>query len=158
MPRKFDRGEQHWHRHSVDKPHVIGDGGWTNAETAWVASKIEGDWSLWNSLHERGWNISPEDLRDVAIEKFIGPNNNEAIIDAQAWNSIPREERYDPAWEEMVETLWNPLMQTDPVDHYADREPDVIDPEMVNWQEIIDHWKPVDAAEQETTFPPDWNA
>lgn len=114
--------------------------GWTNWETWNTALMMDNDYDLYQEsrkLFERGLTV--EQLRDWLIQKVIGPHNRDAIEDAKEWNSIPPEERLDYNFEDLKERS---PQAADIVDQLgfgpdvSDSEPTLIDPELVNWQEI----------------------
>lgn len=82
-------------------------------------------------------------LRDWAIPAIIGPNNQQSIESAKEWNSIPPEERLDYNYEDFKDKhgddpnamdLFHGLVGGPDV---SDTEPTLIDPELVNWLEIV---------------------
>lgn len=117
--------------------------GWTNWHTWHVALMMDNEQRTYNHVRnlmklKRG----PEDLQDYLLRKVIGPYNAQQIKDAQEWNSIPEEERLDPHWEELKEKNEQAADIVDALgfgEDVSDTEPNLIDPELVNWQEIYDH-------------------
>jgi hypothetical protein len=143
MPRKFDRDEHHLRRHGmVVKSEYQG---WSNWETWNVNMMLDNNYEFYKSLQGKWENLTDEALRAVALINIIGPHNKEKIEDAQNWNEVPLEERFgtDPNYEQLRDKhedspAWN-LMMNSPEDHYKDEDPSdqIIDPELVNWREII---------------------
>lgn len=86
-----------------------------------------------------GGGGTPEQVRDYALRHVVGPVNKQAIADAHEWNSIPEHDRLDHSYEDLKDK--NP-QAADLVNglgfgpDVSDSQPDLIDPELVNWQEI----------------------
>lgn len=137
--------------HLADGPY-----GYTNNDTAQVALTMDNDSALSEAsrqLVERGG--TPEDLRNWAIRKIISPHNRQQIKDAQEWNAIPLEERkrrkrqhdidqFGEAAVNIGEGLMQPFndwnnegKDEDEIRREEEYEaPDLIDPELVNWDEL----------------------
>jgi GNAT superfamily N-acetyltransferase len=120
-------------------------GGWTNWHTMTVAEALEnnyydGIYEGVNKLVERG--ATAQQLADYALKRFISKFNREQLRDAQDWNGTPEDERpQDPSYEALpdeAKDLVNGIVG--PPDR-GDYTPDLIDPELVNWQEILDSFK-----------------
>lgn len=123
--------------------------GRTNWDTNSVKLVMDNDRPLYEEsrrLHDQGW--TPEQIRDWAIKKIIGPENANKLQDAQEWNEVPEEERpndheYDHLPEgakEFADSLFGPQKQDyDPTNH-------MIDPEIVNWDEI---WQELENEKEE---------
>ena len=82
---------------------------------------------------------TPEHLRDYALEHIIGPSNKQQLADAQEWNAIPQHDRLDHSFEDLKDK--NPgaadiVNQLGFGPDVSDYQPDLIDPELVNWDEI----------------------
>jgi hypothetical protein len=82
-------------------------------------------------------------LAEWGLRKIVGPHNKNAIADAKSWNEIPPEERIDHSYEEFKDKhgddpkamdLFHGLVGGPDV---SDSEPTLIDPEIVNWLEIV---------------------
>lgn len=146
-----------------------------------VAQTLNHDWSLFNLLLDQWEQITPEALRELAIEKVIGPWNKHRMDQAQKWNEVPLDERATPGRERVREQVQGlaesmGLDGTPEENYYADRNPvdQLIDPDMVDWQGIIDNNRPGRIQEDgtitfereqprddtpgDTTFPSNWNA
>lgn len=118
------------------------------------------NWHTWNTAlmmdnevetHDASRKIvenggTAEQLRDWTISNIIGPANQRAIQNAQEWNSIPEHDRLDYNYEDFKEKhpeamdLFHGLVGG-PDTGDANPSDSLIDPELVNWQEIYDHIK-----------------
>lgn len=179
MPRKFDKDDHQWRRHGGLRRRSDYNG-WSNWDTWNVALMIDNDPENQEFFHRNLDRFTPESLRDWAIPNIIAPINSDHLKDAQEWNEIPLEERFgtDSEYEDLRERAegspaWS-LMGLPPEEHYKDYDPSnhMIDPELVNWQEILDSEReemaiqdgsyeteePSDEEPGDTTFPSDWNA
>jgi prophage maintenance system killer protein len=119
--------------------------GWTNWETWNTKLMMDNEYELYKfqqQMAEQGY--TPEQIRDWAIQNVLGPYNQERIQDAKEWNSIPPPERTDPHYEEMRDQnpqaadLYDNIMGVfgEGGPDLSDDEPNLIDPEIVNWNEI----------------------
>lgn len=144
MPRSFDRDDHHMRRHGLHKRSE--HNGWTNWDTWHVNLLIDNDPELHRTFHSRLWDWNEQSLRDWAIVNVIGPVNADQLEGAREWNEIPMEERFgtDEEYEDLREraeggAAWS-LMGSPPEEHYKDVDPTnhLIDPEMVDWDEIIE--------------------
>jgi ribosomal protein S18 acetylase RimI-like enzyme/RNA polymerase subunit RPABC4/transcription elongation factor Spt4 len=121
--------------------------GWTNWDTWNTALIINNEPGTYEESHRivGEYEYDPEraamELRDWAIEEIIGPYNARAIRDAQGWNEIPDEERIDYDFEDLqsrspqaADLLENLGLGPD----VSDVQPMLIDPELVNWNEIVE--------------------
>jgi hypothetical protein len=136
--------------------------GWTNWETWNVGLMYDNDYDTYqaiNSLVENGATL--QQFTDWVIENVIGPYNAERIADAKEWNSIPEDERMDYHFEDLKERSPQAADIVESLGFGADvsdDDPNIIDPNMVNWQELYDHKRndlelpPVD----EELYPPKW--
>lgn len=153
--------------------HTADYNGWTNWET-WNTALMMGneEWSYNEARNIVSMSTNSMRLRDWAIENIIGPMNARAIKDAQEWNDIPEWDRLDPHYEDLKER--NPDA-ADLVNNLgfgpdtSDYQPQLIDPELVNWDEIFESYEEDlreeqgDEVEYEdpdspsaTTFPSEW--
>lgn len=148
--------------------------GWSNWDTWNAKLMMDNEYEHYKQMHdliERGG--SPDDLRDWALQKVIGPYNRDRIQEAREWNEIPEAERIDHHYDQMREEspeatdlydkLMGPMGGGGP--DLSDDEPDLIDPEMVNWHEIHQNvlsGYPEDERPQQPqspvpdTLPPNW--
>ncbi len=111
------------------------------------------NWHTWNTklmmdseheLYEESRQMAakgytPEQIRDWALQKIVGPHNQQAIEDSRKWNEIPQHERLDPHYEELKRKNPDAAKLVDSLGMGADvsdDEPTLIDPELVNWHEI----------------------
>jgi hypothetical protein len=75
-----------------------------------------------------------------AIQKIVAPYNAQQILDAQEWNDIPEHDRLDYNYENFKAEhpdhmdLLHGLVGGPDV---SDTEPQIIDPNLVNWYEIV---------------------
>jgi Zn ribbon nucleic-acid-binding protein len=118
--------------------------GFTNGDTSEVVLGIDNDSRLHDAsrrLVEKG--ATPEQLAQWALKAYIGPYNKQQLADAQEWNEIPEDERpIDPMWQEGYDKHgeeWESIVGPPP--ERGDSAADLIDPEMVNWLEILQHIK-----------------
>jgi hypothetical protein len=122
--------------------------GWSNWETWNTSLMMDNEQELYNKVRELAekYRKRPEAgekaLENWAIENVIGPYNAERIEDAKEWNTIPEEERIDYNYEDFKEKhpdsmdLLHGLVGGPDV---GDTEPQIIDPTLVNWNEIFSH-------------------
>ncbi len=114
--------------------------GWTNFETWHTKAMLDNDRHLYEQqkkMTEEGW--TPEQIRNWTVKHVIGPENKRKLEDAQEWNEIPEPERTDPRYEEVAEK--SPQHKKIMEDWFggpdlSDDTPNLIDPELVNWDEI----------------------
>lgn len=114
--------------------------GYTNWETWHTKLMLDNERHLYEMqkrMAEEGW--SPEQIRDWTVKHVIGPENKRKIEDAREWNEIPEAERTDPHYEEVAEKSpgHKDIMESwfgGP--DLSDTSPNLIDPELVNWDEI----------------------
>jgi len=170
MPRSFDRDDHHQRRLGMVRKSDEHNG-WTNYDTWHVAVLIDQNPKTQAYVHDRNrlWSWTAQSFRDWAIVNIIGPTNASRLKDAQEYNAVPLEERFgtDPDYEDLRQRAegspaWE-LMGSPPEQHYEDDDPTntLIDPEMVNWQEIINNFQsgsePPAGMQDQTTFPAEWN-
>lgn len=114
--------------------------GWTNWETWHTKAMLDNDRHLYEQqqkMTEEGW--TPEQIRDWTVKHVIGPENKRKLEDAQEWNEIPEAERTDPHYEEVANKS---PKHKEVMDSWfggpdvSDTTPNLIDPELVNWDEI----------------------
>jgi hypothetical protein len=129
--------------------------GRTNWDTWNTELMIDNEQRLLDRVHkmiESGKWTTPEQLRDWALTNVVGPYNKERIQEAQEWNEIPKHDRLDHHYEDLKEKspeaadLVNGLGFGPNVE---DDEPDLIDPELVNWLEIFQGYQSELGANQE---------
>src|SRR5271166_5303118 len=114
--------------------------GWTNWETWHTKAMLDNDRHLYEQqkkMTDEGW--TPEQIRDWTVHHVIGPENKRKLEDAQEWNEIPEPGRTDPHYEEVAEKSpkHKEIMESwfgGP--DLSDTTPNLIDPELVNWDEI----------------------
>lgn len=117
--------------------------GWSNWETWNTSLMADNEYEVYKKLRdlfEKGMTV--EQLQDFLLRKVIGPYNKERIEDAKEWNSIPEDERIDHHYEELKEKSPGAADLVDALGmgkDVSDVDPELIDPELVNWQEIWDH-------------------
>lgn len=115
---------------------------------------------------------TPQQLADWTTRVILGPFNREQIADAQSWNTIPQEERLDYNYESFKDKHGDDPKAMDLYHNFVggpdieDMDPNIIDPELVNWQEIYDEiygdlvendmLSP--APQQPMTFPQEWTS
>lgn len=114
--------------------------GYTNWETWHTKLMLDNDRHLHEhqkKMSEEGW--TPDQIRDWTTKHVIGPENKRKLEDAQEWNEIPEPERTDPHYEEVAEKS---PQHKDIMESWfggpdlSDSTPNLIDPELVNWDEI----------------------
>jgi transposase-like protein len=114
--------------------------GWTNWETWHTKLILDNDQHLaemQDRMAQEGWN--PEQIRDWTTKHIIGPENKRKLEDAREWNEIPEAERTDPHYEEVAN---KGPQHKDIMEAWfggpdvSDTTPNLIDPELVNWDEI----------------------
>lgn len=119
--------------------------GWSNWDTWNTALMMDNEQDSYNKVRklvEKGGG--PEHLRDYALKHVIAPHNKQQIADAQDWNSVPEDERVDHHYEDFKEKhpdsmdLLHGLVGGPDV---GDTDPQLIDHELVNWDEIHKHIK-----------------
>lgn len=117
--------------------------GYTNWETWHTKLMLDNEQHLYEhqkKMSEEGW--TPDQIRDWTTKHVIGPENKRKIEDAQEWNEIPKEERLDPHYEEFKDKHGDDPKAMDLLHGLAggpdveDSTPNIIDPELVNWDEI----------------------
>lgn len=118
--------------------------GWSNWETWNTSVMIDNDHKTHDEsrkLVEQGATL--EEFRDWLIEAVVGPHNRDQIADAKEWNTIPEEERIDHHYEDFVENNPSAKGIADFMGgpDVGDSDPQIIDPELVNWDEIYGHIK-----------------
>lgn len=123
--------------------------GWSNWDTWHTALMMDNEQETYNesrALAEKYRNNEKNGIRSLenwAIQKIIGPYNAQQIEDAKEWNSIPEPERIDYNYENFKEKHPDAggiadLMGGPDV---GDTEPQIINPSLVNWDEIFGHLK-----------------
>lgn len=139
--------------------------GYTNWETWNVGLIYDNDYDTYqevNRLVEGGASL--EEFTQWCLENVIGPYNAERIAEAKEWNEIPQDERLDYNYEDLKDR--NP-QAADLVNGLgfgpdtSDDEPELIDPNQVNWKELYDHKRndlelPPEE-EEELTLPSHWS-
>lgn len=164
LPEWVDRDGDHDHNWRTSSWKLSDHNGWTNYETWWTYTMLDNDQQLQaksNQLAEAGDETA---FKDWTVNAVIGPYNAESIEDAQEWNDVPQHERLDYHLEDMKERhrdnpdaleLFNKMFGQGDVN---DIEPNIIDPEKVNWYELITHIR--NDLEEERRFnqglPPSW--
>ena len=113
---------------------------WTNWETWHTKLMLDNERHLQEQqdrMAQEGWN--PEQIRDWTVKHLIGPENKRKLEDAREWNEIPEAERTDPHYEEVAN---KGPQHKDVMEAWfggpdlSDTTPNLIDPELVNWNEI----------------------
>lgn len=114
--------------------------GWTNYETWHTKAMLDNDRHLYEhqkKMSEEGW--TPEQIRDWTVKHVIGPENKRKLEDAREWNEIPEAEHTGPHYEEVAEKgpQHKEIMESwfEGPD-LSDTSPNLIDPKLVNWDEI----------------------
>lgn len=144
--------------------------GWTNWETWNTKLMMDNEQGLYNgsrAIVKRFRNRPVEgeaSLSNWAIQSIIGPYNRDRINEAQEWNDIPHHERLDPNLEDLRDkseqgyNFVNDINNIFGVDPIKDEDPDIIDPNKVNWYEIFQHMvADIDEEERyEQGLPPSW--
>ena len=133
--------------------------GWTNWETWNTFLMLNNDQPMHEALNQIVRNGgTPQDIHDFAIQTAIAEHNSNALENAKEWNEIPEEQRVDPQHQDFINRLLKGLQErgidVDSVDDLPENErnlldafglrqpdlsdvqPDLIDPDLVNWQEI----------------------
>jgi hypothetical protein len=129
--------------------------GRTNWDTWNTELMIDNESRLLNYVHqmiESGKWTTPEQLRDWALRRVVGPYNQNRIKDAQEWNEIPKHDRLDHHWEDLKEKSPDAADLVDGLGfgpNVEDDEPELIDPELVNWLEVFQGYQREIGANQE---------
>lgn len=117
--------------------------GYSNWETWNTSLMLDNDYDTYKKsreLFEKGMTV--EQLQDFLLRKVIGPYNKERIEEAKEWNSIPKDERIDYHYEDLKNKSPEAADFVDALGFgkdVEDSEPELIDPDLVNYQEIWDH-------------------
>jgi GNAT superfamily N-acetyltransferase len=137
--------------------------GWTNWETWNTSLMMDNDYDLykrWVKMVENGTISNAQELEAWVVPNVLGPYNAQQIEDAREWNDIPEEERIDYRYEELREKS---EQAADLVDAFgfgkdvSDVDPQIVDPAMVNWQEIWSHIvHDYELEEEELRLPEAW--
>ncbi len=125
-----------------------GDGpyGFTNSHTADVILALDNNY--YDGLNEKSREMveqgaMPKQLEDWLLTAFISKHNAEQMSHAQDWNEIPEDERpNDPDWQRGYDKhgeKWVDMVG--PAPERKDAMPNLVDPELVNWQEVWQHIK-----------------
>jgi hypothetical protein len=150
--------------------HTSDYNGWTNWETWNTKLMIDNERETYEQSHylieagmERG--LSDQELaaklQAWATEAILLPMNAQAIEDAQEWNDIPEDERIDYGYEDFKEKhpdhmdLYHGLVGGPDIGDYT---PKLVDPELVNWYEIVQDIKNEleENRRYEQGLPPTW--
>jgi hypothetical protein len=123
--------------------------GWTNWETWNTYLMLNNEQPMHEALNKivRDGG-TPQNIHDFAVQTVIADHNATALKDAQEWNSVPEDERVDSNYQDLLDSLgldsiedasdnvrkFHDLLRLGP--DTADYTPDLIDPDLVNWQEI----------------------
>jgi len=114
--------------------------GWTN----WESWNLYQMWMSDHETHDAVMNLvqrggTEQELKDWLTQKIIAPYNREQIASAKEWNSMPPEERLDWNYEQLKDQspgAADIVNQMGFGPDVSDSMPDLIDPEMVNWNEV----------------------
>jgi hypothetical protein len=119
--------------------------GWSNWETWNTKLMMDNERGLYDQSRKivQTYRENPPDgekvLENWAIQNIIAPHNKATLEDAQEWNDIPEHDRLDYHYEELKEKnpaaadIVNNLFGPDT----SDVEPNILDPNKVNWYEIF---------------------
>jgi hypothetical protein len=122
--------------------------GYTNWDTYHTVLMMDNEHEQYLKAREIAKNhrdkpeVGEKALENWAIERVIGPFNAQQIEDAREWNDIPEDERIDHNYEDFKEKhpdsmdLLHGLVGGPDV---GDTDPQIIDPSLVNWNEIFHH-------------------
>ena len=120
--------------------------GMTNWETWNTKLMLDNERETYDASRElvKKFQGRPEDgvrsLENWIIQVIIAPYNKQQIEDAQEWNDIPEHDRLDYNYENLKEKN---EQAADLVNQFgfgpdvSDTEPQIIDPNLVNWHEIF---------------------
>lgn len=117
--------------------------GWTNWETWNTVLMIDNEQETYNEINNlirKGSIRTPQHLENWAIQRIVGLHNKQAIEDAQSWNDIHPDERIDYHYEDLKNNspdAANFVNQLGFGPDISDVDPMIIDPNLVNWQEIL---------------------
>ncbi|WP_028058287.1 hypothetical protein [Candidatus Solirubrobacter pratensis] len=128
---------------------------WTKGSKLWAVASDNYSWDteqveLWmdndeptytkiRKLFERGMTL--EQFESWCIRNIIGPLNKQQIADAREWNEIPEDQRVDHLYEDLKNKSQEAADFVDSLGmgkDVGDTEPNLIDPDKVNWQELWD--------------------
>lgn len=132
--------DEYAHSHVIASLVTAEHQGYTNWETWHTKLMLDNERHLYEhqkKMTEEGW--TPEQIRDWTVQHVIGPENKRKLEDAREWNEIPEPERTDPHYEEVAEKS---PQHKDIMESWfggpdlSDTSPNLIDPELVNWDEI----------------------
>jgi hypothetical protein len=123
--------------------------GWTNWETWNVYVALDNEQESHNAMRKLvADGGTPQDLEQFSVETYIGPHNKQAIEEAYDYNSVPQEERMDYGYQELLDKMGvediSEASESEQALHnlfglgpdIEDIEPMLVDPNMVNWQEL----------------------
>lgn len=132
--------DEYAHSHVIAALVTAEHQGYTNWETWHTKLMLDNERHLYEQQKKMaadGW--TPEQIRDWTVKHVIGPENKRKLEDAREWNEIPEPERTDPHYEEVAEKS---PQHKDIMESWfggpdlSDTSPNLIDPELVNWDEI----------------------
>lgn len=115
---------------------------WDTSETALMMNSEQATQQMSRKLVERG--ADEDKFSEWAIKKIIGPYNQQRIEDAQEWNDVPEHDRLDPNYEDFKDKHGDNPRAMDLRDNLiggpdvGDYTPNTIDPNKVNWYEIME--------------------
>lgn len=128
------------------------------------------NWETWNlysmminepegvQAMEQAAAQGPEAFQQYVIQNIIGPYNNEKMLDAKEWNSFPMQERLDQHYDRFKDEHPQAAGLADSIGdiigiggpNIDDIEPELIDPDVVDWQEL--YRKAIESAQENQRY------